>query len=410
MGELRERARRGRPAAERRVPAPLFRGPDVDVDTPPHDPYAGIPDVDPNTITPYRSLDVPAPTCSPTPYRPPSPFPANYRTTSASSTGTSQNSTRPARTRNRPRAPATTKREGREHRARETHRGPAESRPDRTAEPERMTVRIGWDTAVHRPATIPDLRDCAPAGTPVGDDDPRMLYHGTLGPVATADIDHGLKVARRLLRANRQTTQTPAHAAVDGERGSGKTTLLHVVGRAHQGRVEKWHGIDANRIPVVCINTPPTRDDLVNWSAQIAVFLGWDLYRRDPDGKTVQRTKDWTGPVVHVLRAAKTRLLLVDGIDRLRTGDIGPAFAFLDFLAAELGLTVLWCGTGSREVLREARGDPDTDTGTLLPRNAAPPCGSAPSPTPAPGPNPGCGPSTASTRNYDCTTTPDTTS
>ncbi|WP_439673363.1 TniB family NTP-binding protein [Embleya sp. MST-111070] len=235
-----------------------------------------------------------------------------------------------------------------------------------------MTVRIGWDTAVHRPATIPDLRDCAPAGTPVGDDDPRMLYHGTLGPVATADIDHGLKVARRLLRANRQTTQTPAHAAVDGERGSGKTTLLHVVGRAHQGRVEKWHGIDANRIPVVCINTPPTRDDLVNWSAQIAVFLGWDLYRRDPDGKTVQRTKDWTGPVVHVLRAAKTRLLLVDGIDRLRTGDIGPAFAFLDFLAAELGLTVLWCGTGSREVLREARGDPDTDTGTLLPRNAAP--------------------------------------
>lgn len=59
VGELREHARRGRPAAERRVPAPLFRGPEADVDTPPHDPYAGIPDIDPNASTHYRSLNVP---------------------------------------------------------------------------------------------------------------------------------------------------------------------------------------------------------------------------------------------------------------------------------------------------------------------------------------------------------------
>ncbi|RGD56407.1 ATP/GTP-binding protein [Kitasatospora xanthocidica] len=229
--------------------------------------------------------------------------------------------------------------------------------PGVLTEPEPMTVRSGWDTSVRCPVVPPDLQDCAPAGTPVNDDDPRMLYHASLGMVATPDVEHGLKVARRLLRVNRQSVQARVHVAVDGERGTGKTALTHLIGRAHQGRMEQLCGIDPNRIPVICVNAPPSRDDAVNWSAQIAVFLGWDLYRRDIDGKAVLRTKDWTGPAVHVMRASKTRLVLIDGVDRLRDSDIQPTFDFFDFLAAEIGLTLFWCGTGAREILHEARGE-----------------------------------------------------
>jgi hypothetical protein len=238
--------------------------------------------------------------------------------------------------------------------------------PGVVTEPEPVTVRSGWDTSVRHPVVPPDLQDCAPAGTPVHDDDPRMLYHASLGMVATPDVEHGLKTARRLLRVNRQSVHARVHAAVDGERGTGKTALTHLIGRAHQGRIEQLHGTDANRIPVVCVNAPPSRDDAVNWSAQLAVFLGWDLYRRDVDGRSVLRMKDWTGPAVHVMRASRTRLVLVDGVDRLRNNDIQPTFDFFDFLAAEIPLTVIWCGTGAREILHEARGE----RGPALPRPA----------------------------------------
>ncbi|BFV54928.1 hypothetical protein KCMC57_up63560 [Kitasatospora sp. CMC57] len=251
--------------------------------------------------------------------------------------------------------------------------------PGAVTEPELMTIRSGWDAGVRCPVVAPDLQDCAPAGTKLGEDDPRVLYHASLGLVATPDVERGLKVARRLLRVNRGCVQARVHGAVDGERGTGKTALAHLIGRGHQGRIEQLYGIDPNRIPVICVNAPPSRDDAVNWSAQIAVFLGWDLYRRDVDGKALLRMKDWTGPVVHVMRASRTRLILVDGVDRLRNSDIQPTFDFFDFLAAEIGLTVFWCGTGAREILHEARGERSpalprpTDTRhTPTPRNSVP--------------------------------------
>ncbi|MFE3206342.1 hypothetical protein [Embleya sp. NPDC059237] len=155
--------------------------------------------------------------------------------------------------------------------------------------------------------------------------------------------------------------------------------MTHLIGRAHQGRIEQLHGTDPNRIPVVCVNAPPSRDDAVNWSAQLAVFLGWDLYRRDVDGRSVLRMKDRTGPAAHVMRASRTRLVLVDGVDRLRNNDIQPTFDFFDFLAAEIPLTVIWCGTGAREILHEARGErspalprPADTRHTPTPRNSVP--------------------------------------
>ncbi|MCX4803106.1 hypothetical protein OG594_15835 [Streptomyces sp. NBC_01214] len=66
-------------------------------------------------------------------------------------------------------------------------------------------------------------------------------------------------------------------------------TLLHHIGLAHQGRSEKLHGIDDSRIPVVCVNAPPEPGSPADWSATLAVFIGWNLYRSDTEQRPVQR-------------------------------------------------------------------------------------------------------------------------
>ncbi|AZS82865.1 hypothetical protein ELQ87_00020 [Streptomyces griseoviridis] len=65
--------------------------------------------------------------------------------------------------------------------------------------------------------------------------------------------------------------------------------------------------------------------------------------------------KDFTGPALHMLRTSRTRLCLIDGIDRLRAEDLQPTFDFFDYLTDELSLTIFWSGIGSSDILREAR-------------------------------------------------------
>lgn len=216
------------------------------------------------------------------------------------------------------------------------------------------TTLSGWRARVrHQPSPppIPAADDSTP-----DEDDPRVRYHAQLGLVETTDIATGLKTARRLLRLNGERRHPCQHVAIDSDcRGTGKRTLLHHIGLAHQGRREKLHGIDDDRIPVVCVNAPPEQGSSADWSAALAVFIGWDLYRSDTEQRPVQRMKDFTGPAVHVMRHARTEVCLVDGIDRLRTEDLQPTFDFFDYLADELGLTVFWSGIGSSDILREAR-------------------------------------------------------
>ncbi|MQS16024.1 hypothetical protein F7Q99_28205 [Streptomyces kaniharaensis] len=107
---------------------------------------------------------------------------------------------------------------------------------------------------------------------------------------------------------------------------------------------------------MVCINTPLSPGSYAEWSAALATFLGWDVYRPGTDHQPQPRMKDLTGPVVHVLRGARTKLCLVDGIDRLGPADLQPTFDYFDHLGDELGgLTVFWNGLGSSDILREAR-------------------------------------------------------
>ncbi len=216
------------------------------------------------------------------------------------------------------------------------------------------TTLSGWRARVRHQSSPPPI-PAADDSTP-DEDDPRVRYHAQLGLVETTDIATGLKTARRLLRLNGERRHPCQHVAIDSDcRGTGKRTLLHHIGLAHQGRREKLHGIDDDRIPVVCVNAPPEQGSSADWSAALAMFIGWDLYRSDTEQRPVQRMKDFTGPAVHVMRHARTEVCLVDGIDRLRTEDLQPTFDFFDYLADELGLTVFWSGIGSSDILREAR-------------------------------------------------------
>ncbi|MFC8717073.1 hypothetical protein [Kitasatospora sp. NPDC057198] len=231
--------------------------------------------------------------------------------------------------------------------------------------PAAPTTLAGWRSRVrHRPspppvppADVPALVDGEAGGdVAIDEDDPRFRYHAHLGLVETTDVSNGLKLARRLLRRGQDGRPLYPHVAIDSDcRGTGKRTLLHQIGLAHQGRLEKRQGVDDSRIPVVCINTPPDPGSAADWSAALAVFLGWDLYRPDTDQRPVQRMKDFTGPALHVMRHARTEICLVDGIDRLRPEDLQSTFDHFDCLADELGLTVLWSGIGSSDILREAR-------------------------------------------------------
>ncbi|MFD7461103.1 MULTISPECIES: hypothetical protein [unclassified Streptomyces] len=236
-------------------------------------------------------------------------------------------------------------------------RGPRSTPPPAPAPvlaPGPPTTLDGWRARVRQqpsPPPVPQADDPIP-----DEDDPRVRYHAHLGLVETTDIATGLKTARRLLRLNGERRHPCQHIAIDSDcRGTGKRTLLHHIGLAHQGRREKLHGIDDDRIPVVCVNAPPEQGTPADWSAALAVFIGWDLYRPDTEQRPVQRMKDFTGPAVHILRRARIEVCLVDGIDRLRSEDLQPTFDFFDYLADELDLTVFWSGIGSSDILREAR-------------------------------------------------------
>ncbi|MFJ5893343.1 hypothetical protein [Streptomyces californicus] len=234
---------------------------------------------------------------------------------------------------------------------------PAPPAPDTAGPP---TTLLGWRTRLRQPpAQPPPLVPLPPQDPSCADseeereNDPRVRYHADLGLIETTDIQRGLHLARRMLRRNGESRQIGPHIAIDSDyRGTGKRTLLHHIGMGHQGRREKLHGIDDTHIPVVCINAPPTPGTPADWSAALATFLGWDLYRPDTDNRPVQRMKDFTGPAVHVMRTRHVEVCLVDGIDRLRTEDLQPTF---DYLADELSLTIFWSGIGSSDILREAR-------------------------------------------------------
>lgn len=227
--------------------------------------------------------------------------------------------------------------------------------------PGRLTTKEGWSAYAHRILEAPDLQDCAPLGTIVGDNDRRMLYHGEMLPVDTPDLGDGLLDARRILRVNRRRTAgRRTNIVIDGHRGAGKTLLLCTIGRAIQGMAELEPGAE-ERIPVVYIDVPLERDDTLHWSLPFADFLGIEhrtpaSMREQPSGKGVQeeRSVDMTKAVTRVMAAAGTELILVDNIHQLSEPERAVAFEYFFTLQDQTRASFIFCGIGAREVVHAA--------------------------------------------------------
>ncbi|MFE1367220.1 AAA family ATPase [Streptomyces anulatus] len=217
-----------------------------------------------------------------------------------------------------------------------------------------LTTREGWDAAATRTLQAPDLADCAPKGTRVGPRDPRLMYHGEMLPVITPALRRGLLDARRQLRKNRfSSVGRSTNMIIDGDRGTGKTTLLVQIGRGFQGLIEADLGPDANRIPVIYLSVPPERETNLHWSLPFAEFLGLNHTLNAAD--RTRRPADMTEPVAHVMAHARTQLVLVDGVDRIRDNEITGAFDYFEALQDRTRATFVFCGTGAREIVHDAR-------------------------------------------------------
>ncbi|MET8965257.1 TniB family NTP-binding protein [Streptomyces sp. NPDC004074] len=221
-------------------------------------------------------------------------------------------------------------------------------------DPPVLTTREGWGFGASQQLAPPDLADCAPKGTRVGPRDPRLMYHGQMLPVLTPALRRGLLDARRQLRKNRfSKLGRSTDMIIDGDRSTGKTTLLVQIGRGFQGMIEQDSGPDPSRIPVVYLNVPPQRDSNLDWSLPFAEFLGLN-HTINPDDRN-RRTADMTEPVAYVMRQANTRLVLIDGINRIRDNEITAAFDYFEALQDRANVTFIYCGTGAREIVHEAR-------------------------------------------------------
>lgn len=215
-----------------------------------------------------------------------------------------------------------------------------------------MAARLhAWRTLAATLSKPPDLADCAPLGTKVLDHDPRLLYHGHLGTVLTPAITRALRVVALQILTNRQRTHGKIGIIVEGPRGTGKSALLQWIGVHWERRMSQLYEPDENRIPVIALSVPPpVRGNQRNWAGAFARFLGQERDSGDP-----------TESIIGAMRTARTTLVLIDGIERLRTAvDAELAFQYLDVINEETGATFIYCGRGARSIVDPLTRDNDT--------------------------------------------------
>ncbi|MET8594248.1 ATP-binding protein [Streptomyces sp. NPDC005078] len=228
--------------------------------------------------------------------------------------------------------------------------------------PQWMFTRTGWDRYVHEHLEPPDLQDCAPPGTPVADDDPRLVYNSHLRLVTYPAFDTALLKAHRVLWANRNRRDGFLDMSIDGPAGTGKSLLLREIGRSYQQSIEKHY---TGRIPVIHILAPQDTDSLVNWVWEIARFLALAPEpKNEEEMLQPRRVSDLSGPVQHVLERSQTGLLLIDDIQRVTTDQLAPVLHYFDYLRNRLGISTVFCGTGAQQVVHSARIKAD-DHGTV---------------------------------------------
>ncbi|MFG2825173.1 ATP/GTP-binding protein [Kitasatospora sp. NPDC048365] len=224
-----------------------------------------------------------------------------------------------------------------------------EPAPGPLRRPGRLTTATGWNTFVNRVVTVPELK-AGPPDTPVLDDDPRMLYHAAMRIVSTPAVERALAACWQLLRASEPRSEGQLGLIIDGEHDTGMTVVLRMLGRAYQGRVAARRPKDTGFVPVVHLNVPPSIITPADWALLFADFFEMP-YTKNPEAVPT-RVPDLTGPVRFRLAKAQTQLVLIDGINRLSDANTASAFSFLTWLRDELGLTIVYCGSGARDIVQ----------------------------------------------------------
>ncbi|GAA2679371.1 TniB family NTP-binding protein [Streptomyces lunalinharesii] len=214
------------------------------------------------------------------------------------------------------------------------------------------TTRRGWQAQMDRVVVPPDLTASPPTGSVPAGDDPRIRYHATMRTVQTPALKKAVAIARRLWLASSPRSEGPLHLAIDGPGETGMTTVLRQIGRVFEGILRDQLPPDPKRIPVVHINTPLAPSSKLDMSIPFAEFLG---HKHTKDPESGQRSIDMTGPICHVMKTCGTRLVLVDGIDRLDNSELKTAFDYFGYLGAECNVSFVYCGLGSREIVNGAR-------------------------------------------------------
>ncbi|WP_405444467.1 AAA family ATPase [Streptomyces achromogenes] len=224
--------------------------------------------------------------------------------------------------------------------------------PDVTSQFLPPTTRLGWQVLLDRVIDPPDLAACPQSEPPVGPDDRRLRYHATMRTVQTPALKKAVAVARRLWLVGGPRSEGPLHLAVDGPGETGMTTVLRQIGRVYEGIIRDRLPADPKRIPVIHINTPLAPGSKLDMSIPFAEFLG---HKHTKDPESGQRSTDMTGPICHVMKTRGTRLVLVDGVDRLDNSELKTAFDYFGYIAAECNVSFVYCGPGSREIVNDAR-------------------------------------------------------
>ncbi len=224
--------------------------------------------------------------------------------------------------------------------------------PHASHSPRPATTRPGWQAWLDRVITPPDLDTHPPTNSPPDPGDVRIRYHATMRTVQTPALKKAVVVGRRLWLASSPRSEGPLHVAIDGPGETGMTTVLRQIGRVFEGIIREQLPPSPERIPVAHINTPLAPNSKLDMSIPFAEFFG---HRHTKDPESGQRSIDMTQPVCHVMKASGTRLVLVDGIDRLDNSELKTAFDYFAYLAAECNVSFVYCGPGSRDLVNEAR-------------------------------------------------------
>lgn len=214
------------------------------------------------------------------------------------------------------------------------------------------TTRGGWRALMLHEVEPLDLADYPPTTALPAEDDPRLRYHATMRTVPTPAMKRAAAVARRLLLASGPRSEGPLHLAIDGPGETGMTTVLRQIGRSYEAILSRQLAPSLRRVPVIHINTPLAPGSKLDMSIPFAEFLG---HRHTKEPETNPRSTDMTGPVCHVMKTLGTRLVLVDGIDRLDNTEVKTAFDYFGYLSDECNVSFVYCGPGSRDIANEAR-------------------------------------------------------